>query len=230
MYARTVASRELTFGVSGMLWRENLVMYDRQTDSWWAQAMGEAIHGEFKGTTLEIFPSQMMTWREWRARHPDTLVLRKPSGNRAMRDNYATYHASDRIGVTGFTRPTGGGLDPKTLVAAFRTEAAAFAVVADRVIGKAALADASGTPVVVAGTADGSGVRTFRSGEHRFRVATGTDTPRLVDEATGSEWDAFEGRAISGALAGRQLDEVPSTLSYWFAWRAFFPRAVIIRP
>lgn len=104
MYARTVGSRELTFGVSGMLWRENLVMYDRQTDSWWAQAMGEAIHGELKGTSLEIFPSQMMTWKEWRARHPDTLVLQKPSGNRAMRDSYATYHASDRIGVTGFTR------------------------------------------------------------------------------------------------------------------------------
>lgn len=90
--------------------------------------------------------------------------------------------------------------------------------------GKAALADASGTPVVV-GTTDGLGVRIFRASEHRFRVATGTATPRLVDEATGSEWDAFEGRAISGPLAGRMLDEIPSTLSYWFAWRAFFPRA-----
>ncbi len=63
MYARNNGDTELTFGVSGRLWRENLIMYDRQTDSWWAQAYGRAVQGPMKDTELEMYPSTMMTWK-----------------------------------------------------------------------------------------------------------------------------------------------------------------------
>jgi Protein of unknown function (DUF3179) len=50
----------------------------------------------------------------------------------------------------------------------------------------------------------------------------------LIDADTGSQWDAFDGRAVSGQLAGASLEEVPSSLAYWFAWRAFLPQSEIL--
>jgi hypothetical protein len=77
VYIRSDGVRELTFGVSGRLWRENLVMYDRQTNSWWSQASGRAIEGRRRGAELRVFDSDMMTWAQWRDLHPGTLVLSK---------------------------------------------------------------------------------------------------------------------------------------------------------
>ena len=232
MYARTVGSRELTFGVSGMLWRENLVMYDRQTDSWWAQAMGLAIQGEFEGTELEMYPSQMMTWAEWVKLHPDTLVLAKPTGRgaaRSMSDGYANYHSGGNIGVTGYTRFTGRDVDAKALVLGFRIDDLGFAVQPDQFDDVSAfVADAADISVVIAATPDKSGFRVFRAGAHQFEASTRGDATILVDQATGSEWDPFAGRAASGSLTGQQLEEIPATLSYWFAWRAFFPTATFL--
>ena len=72
VYRRDSFDIELTFGVSGRLWRENLVMYDRQTDSWWSQGYGKAIRGTFDGAELETYRSTMVTWSEWRTLYPDT--------------------------------------------------------------------------------------------------------------------------------------------------------------
>ena len=80
VYVREVGGSELTFGVSGRLWRDNLVMYDRQTDSYWAQAVGEAIRGDMKGAVLEMYPSSTMTWKQWQDLHPNTPVLSKLTG------------------------------------------------------------------------------------------------------------------------------------------------------
>ena len=229
MYARSVSGRTLSFGVSGMLWRENLVMYDRETDSWWAQATGQAIEGPLKGTTLQMRPSDMMTWKEWRARHPRTLVLSKiESGRtRGTSDVYTRYHDGGNLGVTGRTRLNTGGVGAKTRVLGFRFNGKAFAVVLDDLASEPVLVSAvPGEPFVIAGTPDGSGARAFRAGPHAFSVRQGAV---LVDEATGSEWSAFEGLAIEGDLAGTRLEPVPATLAYWFAWRAFFPDAAVLR-
>ena len=64
MYARQVDGRTLTFGVSGMLFRDGLVMYDRETDSLWTQVDGRGIKGEFADRALEIVPSIHATWKE----------------------------------------------------------------------------------------------------------------------------------------------------------------------
>ena len=62
MYAREIDGRTFTFGVSGKLSRNVLIMYDRQTESYWSQLIGEAISGEMIGTRLEFLPSWMTTW------------------------------------------------------------------------------------------------------------------------------------------------------------------------
>lgn len=56
----------------------NLVMYDERTRSFWSQAIGEAICGEYAGTRLEILPSELTSWGEWRDQHPDTEILLPP--------------------------------------------------------------------------------------------------------------------------------------------------------
>ena len=135
------------FGVSGMLWRENLIMYDRETDSWWAQASGKAIQGELEGSSLTMMVSYMMTWREWHARHPDTLVLSKVATGRlrGTSDNYAVrYHGTGNIGVTGRTRARPSDIEAKERMAGFLFDGLAYAVkLDDLAAGQAVIAGAN---------------------------------------------------------------------------------------
>jgi len=77
VYARRVGDRTLTFIVSGKLWRDSLIMMDRETRTLWSHVTGEAIHGKLKGTRLETMPVAYTTWKQWKAEHPDTQVLVK---------------------------------------------------------------------------------------------------------------------------------------------------------
>ena len=68
----------LDFGVSGKLRRLNLIMYDRQTESWWQEFGGEAIVGVYAGVKLEQLPMAMVSWSDFKASFPDGKVLSKP--------------------------------------------------------------------------------------------------------------------------------------------------------
>lgn len=68
------------FGTSGKLWQSNLVMYDRKTDTYWSQVLGEAIKGELAGTKLPILPSDMMRFGDWKKQFPNGEVLSTQTG------------------------------------------------------------------------------------------------------------------------------------------------------
>ncbi len=70
----------LSFGVSGMLRHNDMVMYDHQTESWWQQAVGTAILGDLNGVELTSLPGWMESWAEFKARNPDGLVMEPPRG------------------------------------------------------------------------------------------------------------------------------------------------------
>lgn len=70
--------RELTFGVSGKLRNANLVMFDRETESWWQQFGGMALVGQYAGARLRRLPARIASWREFLQAHPDRLVLLRP--------------------------------------------------------------------------------------------------------------------------------------------------------
>src|SRR5215469_12153585 len=70
----------LTFGVSGKIYKSNLLMYDRETGSLWSQILQRAITGPLTGTVLAILPAEHSTWEHWRAQHPNTLVLSLDTG------------------------------------------------------------------------------------------------------------------------------------------------------
>lgn len=69
------------FGVSGLLYRGALVMYDRRTKSLWSQIIGKAIVGPAAGDFLKRRPSIIVTWKQWKADHPDTLVASFATGH-----------------------------------------------------------------------------------------------------------------------------------------------------
>lgn len=96
-FDRRTAQGVLSFGVSGKLRFSDMIMYDRETESWWQQAIGEAIVGDLTGTELQTLPSWMESWSEFKARNPDGLVMDQPNARRNYGANpYVRYDSSDR--------------------------------------------------------------------------------------------------------------------------------------
>ncbi|WP_292288055.1 DUF3179 domain-containing protein [Marivita sp.] len=94
-FDRRAAGRTLTFGVSGKLRHSDMIMYDHETESWWQQAIGEAIVGDLNGTELPLLPSWMESWSEFKTRHPDGLVMAEPGYARDYgRNPYRGYDSS----------------------------------------------------------------------------------------------------------------------------------------
>lgn len=89
--------RVLTFGVSGKLRNSDMVMYDRQTESWWQQFDGEAIIGELTGAELTTIPAWMESLDEFAARNPEGLLMSAPGGRSSYGANpYRGYDSSSR--------------------------------------------------------------------------------------------------------------------------------------
>ncbi|MBR2655114.1 MAG: DUF3179 domain-containing protein [Loktanella sp.] len=87
----------LSFGVSGKLRHSDMIMYDRETESWWQQATGDAIVGRLTGTDLQTLPSWMESWDMFRSRNPHGLVMDEPPFNRNYGANpYVRYDTSQR--------------------------------------------------------------------------------------------------------------------------------------
>ena len=96
-FDRRVAGRVLSFGVSGKLRNSDMVMYDRETESWWQQAIGEGIVGEMTGVQLTALPTWMESWSEFKERNPDGLVMSTPPWPRQYgRNPYVGYDTSRR--------------------------------------------------------------------------------------------------------------------------------------
>ncbi|MCY4242251.1 MAG: DUF3179 domain-containing protein [Rhodobacter sp.] len=96
-FDRRVSGETLTFGVSGKLRHSDMVMYDRQTQSWWQQAVGMGIVGAHAGSYLDQLPSWMESWAEFRSRNPHGLVMAEPGWPRQYgRNPYVSYDSSHR--------------------------------------------------------------------------------------------------------------------------------------
>ena len=94
-FDRRVNGKLLTFGVSGKLRNSDMVMFDRETESWWQQAIGMGIVGEFNGAELKQLPTWMESWAEFKARNPDGLVMDQPGWPRQYGANpYVSYDSS----------------------------------------------------------------------------------------------------------------------------------------
>jgi hypothetical protein len=81
VFDRRVEGRTLDFGTTGSLRNSDLVMYDRQTESWWQQFGGAGLVGRYAGTRLELLPSRIVAWQQFRQEHPRGLVLSRDTGH-----------------------------------------------------------------------------------------------------------------------------------------------------
>ena len=98
-FNRIVNGEKLDFGVSGLLYNSDVLLYDRKTESLWSQIMGKAITGKLKGTELTMLPVTHTTWSEWRRSYPSTLVLSEDTGYSREYDKnpYAGYQNSHQL-------------------------------------------------------------------------------------------------------------------------------------
>ena len=238
----------LSFGVSGKLLYETLVMYDRETDSLWSQLYGAAIEGPMSGTRLSFFASVFTEWSAWLEQHPDTLVLDKvatcesfkcgsyssnPRGSYDV-DPYASYYILPGQGVvnTQIPREDEFALDsPKKRVMGIRIAGKARAYPYDILTDLSVINDAiNGSPLLIwfeADTQTGMAyLRTVDRVELSFSIDP-LDPGILLDDETGSRWQASSGLAISGPLSGSRLAPVFATSAFEFGWFDYFTESEI---
>lgn len=96
VFDAVVEGKRHVFGVSGLLYQSDVLLYDRETESLWSQLMMQAVTGTRKGTKLVLIPATHTTWEAWRKRHPKTLVLSTETGHSRdyTQDPYLGYDLS----------------------------------------------------------------------------------------------------------------------------------------
>jgi hypothetical protein len=193
-------ARPFVFGSSGLLYRSNKLMFDRETDSLWNQFTGQPVVGPLaaSGIALKIRPVVIVTWAKWRAAHPDSRVLSLDTGHRRDYGSgvvYAEYFASPDLMFP--TRADETRLAQKDYVFGIRDVGAAKAWPLAAFAKRPVINDAVGArEVVLIGDAGSHSVRAYERGARHF-------------EAVG-EADRLHG-------PGR----VPGHIAYWFAWDGY---------
>ena len=230
MYARDVNGKTLTFGVSGKLIRNSLVMFDRETGTLWSHLTGEALDGPLLGQHLDQVLSAQTTWGRWRAAHPRTLMLDVDPGDVKF-DPYQNYYGAPDAGVVGRKR-SDDRLPVKEKVVGVRlggkVKAYSFTALArDRVVNDTI----GGVPLLVVfdGPSQSGAVYRRDPGGKLLTFAPGRDALSMVDSETRSTWDGISGKAIAGVDVDMRLEQVPITYSFWFGWVDFYPNTELYR-
>ena len=240
------------FGVSGFLFKNNLVMYNRAVadieETLWPQMLAGGRCGPSEGDALKMYPALEIEWADWKALHPDSRVVSGetglgrggrsytlyPYGDYEVEDNTETLSPLESLDprrppkerVLGIPYKDGGGI--AFPFGALRNVGDLAAVHATA--GSADEASASSLPIVVfwdneAAAAMAYGT-TIAGQSLTFEVRDGA----FVDRETGSRW-SIEGTAVSGPLVGNSLYKVPEAyVSFWFAFSTFFPNPTLWLP
>jgi hypothetical protein len=241
VFKRVLDDEVLDFGTTGKLRNSDLIMYDRQSETWWQQFTGEGIVGEHTGRQLDFLESQVISFSDFAAEFPEGDLLARPPAARSYGNNpYVGYDSGterpflfsgeldDRISPTERVV----GLDLNGVVMAYP-----FATVAE--VGTIN-DELGGTPVVVMhkpGTSsaldgreignsrDIGSVAVFeRQLDDQLLTFNAIGDGNFTDVETGSTWNIL-GEAIEGDLAGSTLTPALSFDHFWFAWTAFFPES-----
>ncbi|MBI3957613.1 MAG: DUF3179 domain-containing protein [Chloroflexi bacterium] len=238
-FDRNFDGQVLDFGTTGRLRNSDLVMYDRQSESWWQQFTGEGLVGEYAGEQLTFLPSQVIAWADFKSRFPAGEVLARPGQGRSYGQNpYVGYDStSDPFLFRGEPDPR---LPAVERVAGLTTETTARAYPFPLLAERGVIEDEfDGRSIVLfhkTGTTSALDARQISQGRDVGAVAifdrrvegralsfSADGRGTFVDAETQSIWNIL-GEAISGPLAGTRLTEIIHFDHFWFAWAAFFPQ------
>lgn len=213
-------SKPLTFSSSGLLYRSNKLMYDRNTDSLWNQFTGEPIGGALRGSgiKLAIRPVVITSWENWRKKHPTTKVLSLETG--FHRDYGSGVVYQDYFESQSIMFPVLGGKDgplgQKDQVYGMRLEGGNKAWPLAAFDGGRVINDQVGSvKVVLIGDAATRTVRAYVRGNRNFVKAPGGDLKTVAGET----WVEAEAHLVGPD--GRRLSRLPGHISYWFAWAGY---------
>ena len=223
------------FGVSGLIYQNNNVLFDRRSNnSLWSQMESGAICGDASGASLTRFPLLEMTWAGWRALYPDTQVL---SANTGFDRNYAVdplrlYKEPDNPSLN-FDMP--GGVDPRRppkervlgLPDGRGGLAFPFQILDDGSPFRVIRTSIGANEVVVFWDRDRAAAAAYRLTGSNAGRSFDIRNDQIIDAETESVW-RIDGEAESGPLAGQRLAPVADAyVAYWFAWAAFQPETEI---
>lgn len=221
------------FGVSGLLFRNNLIMFDRETESLWPQMMRESACGVRQRSSLPLFPAVEMSWGGWKALHPEGTVLSSQTGfsRSYTRYPYGDYDELDNP-ETLFPHPdVSKRRPPKERVLGVLQGGDGGTVFPFGVLEQwpvqAVHVRSSNRDAVVLWDRSAEAAMVYFRDEDGGTLSFAVDSGRIVDEETGSVW-AVNGRAVSGPLAGTKLDPVPDAyIAFWFSWVTFQPETSV---
>ncbi len=185
-YSAKINGRTHTFGISGLLYNSDVLLYDRQTESLWSQLMARAVSGPMKGTRLNSLPLSHTTWKDWQTRHPDTLALSPETGYARdySRNPYEEYLHSRSIWFP--VSHSSRRYHPK-----------------EQVMGVEINDRFKAYPFVELGKTSGAFDDTFAGQDLRI---------------------VFNKEHRSASVADANGQELPSVVTFWFAWYAFHPQ------
>ncbi len=246
VFDRRVNGETLDFGTTGRLRKSDLVMYDRQTESWWQQFTGTGIVGVNAGVELTRHPASIVAYRDFKTAHPEARVLSRDTGfSRPYGRN--PYRGYDRIEDRPFLfrDPVDPRLPPMEYVINVSvgdrhrlypfSMLKQFPVINDHLEGEPiAIFSRDGTLSaldegrIVASRLIPSATAFSRRLEDGRELVFAAEDGAIVDEQTGSVWNLL-GQAVTGPLAGKQLRPADSGVHFAFAWLAFNPDSEIYR-
>lgn len=211
-----------------MLWRNSLIMNDRDTGSDWSHITGECVNGPLKGTHLEVIPAVQTTWSGWVKEHPQTSLLKKEAA--VLSSHYESYFKDDSRAGLFRTSWLTDRLPAKAKVHGVTVGPFALAVVDESIsAGDPVFSELGDESVVVVRGSDG-GVRAYsrRLDERRLEFEPIDDSVLYRDAETGSQWDLASGACVEGELKGSSLAPLQIGVYFWFAWSSFYPNTEVI--
>ena len=173
------------FGVSGLLYNSDVLLYDRETGSLWSQILRRAVSGPMQGTELEMVATANTSWGDWRARYPESLLLSEDTGYRRdySRSPYGSYETNSSVYFP--VSASSARYHPKEQVIGLQLDGVTRA--------------------------------------YPFSELDRLEGP-ISDQVSGQSLTIeFDGENRSGRVLNDDGEEIPTVISYWFAWYAFYP-------
>jgi hypothetical protein len=228
-WSREINGNVSEFGVSGLIHKNNLIPYDRETGSRWSQMLGKSINGELIGKEIKNIQIIEMTWGAWKKAFPNSLVLNTNTGYQRDYEKYlyGEDYSDDNSRILFPVYQSDERLDAKTLIHGIHSESNSKVYPVDGFDSNIEVLndEFEGKKILVAGSSRSklavSYSRTLSDGTVAVFESSQNALPVIATDLEGNTWNVF-GEAINGPRKGEKLEPTGGYNAYWFAWSDFF--------